>query len=161
MENLAHTNQNIPSNLYWANIWCIFLKEQSQCPWISFTIPTELKSSSPLYSFWALDFDVNDVFNLEQAWFWKHGKKLSFHTISVYQRNAVKTEFSLKFIKNIRYTPLNIFIFPYTRLYTSHKRFRKCIIKKMPFIFWKTKKVIFCQAPTKAAVNSFKTTHSF
>ena len=28
-------------------IWSILLEEQSQCPWISFTSPTELKSSSP------------------------------------------------------------------------------------------------------------------
>ena len=47
LKNLAHTNQNKPSKLYWAKIGCIFPKEQSQCPWISFTIPTELKSSYP------------------------------------------------------------------------------------------------------------------
>ena len=29
-------------------MWCILLEERSQCPWISFTGPTELKSSSPL-----------------------------------------------------------------------------------------------------------------
>ena len=46
--NLVHTNPNVPSKLFWAKIWCILLEEQSQCPWISFTIPTELKSSSPL-----------------------------------------------------------------------------------------------------------------
>ena len=27
---------------------CLLLEERSQCPWISFTLPTELKSSSPL-----------------------------------------------------------------------------------------------------------------
>ena len=46
--NLAHTNPNIPSNLYWAKIWCILLVELSQGPWIIFSGPTELKSSSPL-----------------------------------------------------------------------------------------------------------------
>ena len=29
-KNLAHTNQNIPSNLNWAKIWCILLKYWSQ-----------------------------------------------------------------------------------------------------------------------------------
>ena len=33
--------------LYWAKIWCILLEEQSQCPRISFTGPTELKCSFP------------------------------------------------------------------------------------------------------------------
>ena len=28
--------------------WCILLEGRSQCTWISFTCPTELKSSSPL-----------------------------------------------------------------------------------------------------------------
>ena len=46
--NLPHTNLNIPSNLFWAKILCILLEERSQCPSISFTLPTELKSSSPL-----------------------------------------------------------------------------------------------------------------
>ena len=32
--------------------------------------------------------------------------------------------------------------------------------RKLPFIIQKTKMVIFCQTPTKAAVNSFKTMHS-
>ena len=45
--NPAHTNPNIPSNLYWAKRWCILLEGQSQCTWISFTCSTELKSSSP------------------------------------------------------------------------------------------------------------------
>ena len=49
MGNLALTNPNIPSNLYWAKRWCILLEEQSQCTWISFTCSTELKSSSPLH----------------------------------------------------------------------------------------------------------------
>ena len=40
LENCSHTNQNIPSNLYYIII-------QSKCPWISITFPTELKSSSP------------------------------------------------------------------------------------------------------------------
>ena len=33
--SLAHTNQNIPLNLYWAKIWCILLQQQSvhQCCW--------------------------------------------------------------------------------------------------------------------------------
>ena len=44
---MAHTNLNIPSYLHWAIIWCILLKEQSQCRWISFASSTELKSSSP------------------------------------------------------------------------------------------------------------------
>ena len=47
MENPENTNPNIPSNIYWAKIWCILLKKQSQWPWISLTGPTELKSSSP------------------------------------------------------------------------------------------------------------------
>ena len=46
--NPAHTNPNIPSNLYSAKIWCILLEQQSQCLWISFTSSTELKSSFPL-----------------------------------------------------------------------------------------------------------------
>ena len=50
MVNLAHKNPNIPSNLYWAEIWWILLEEWSQCTWISFTSPTELKSSSPFKS---------------------------------------------------------------------------------------------------------------
>ena len=45
LENLPHTNQNIPSNLYWAKIWCILLEQQSQCTWINCTSSTELKSS--------------------------------------------------------------------------------------------------------------------
>ena len=48
MENLAHTNPYIPSNLYLTKVWCILLEEQSQCSWISFNSPTELKSSFPL-----------------------------------------------------------------------------------------------------------------
>ena len=47
MGNLAHTNTNVPTNLYWAKIWWILLDEQSQWAWISFTCSTELKSSSP------------------------------------------------------------------------------------------------------------------
>ena len=63
-------------------------------------------------------------------------------------------------MKNIGYTHLNVSTFPYTRLYTSQKRFRKCIIKKIAFIIQKiNKKVILCQTPTKAVVNSFNTTH--
>ena len=41
-------NPNIPSSIYWAKIWCILLEEQSECPWISFTSSTELKSRSTL-----------------------------------------------------------------------------------------------------------------
>ena len=37
------------SNLYQTKIWCTLLEERSQCPWISFTSPTELKSNSPLF----------------------------------------------------------------------------------------------------------------
>ena len=47
MENPVHTNPNTPSKLYWAKIWSILFEEQSQCTWISFTGPTELKRSSP------------------------------------------------------------------------------------------------------------------
>ena len=35
-------------------MWCILLKERSQCPWISFTGPTELMSGSPLEYFVSL-----------------------------------------------------------------------------------------------------------
>ena len=42
------TNPNIPSNLYWAKIWCILLDKRSQWTWIRVTCSTELKSSSPL-----------------------------------------------------------------------------------------------------------------
>ena len=45
--NPAHTNLNIPSNLFWAQIWCILLEERSKCTLISFTSITELTSSSP------------------------------------------------------------------------------------------------------------------
>ena len=50
--NLTYTNQNTPSNLFGAKIWCILLQQQSQGPnlklcKISSTISTELKSSSP------------------------------------------------------------------------------------------------------------------
>ena len=48
--NPAHTNPNIPSNLYWIKIWCILLEERSQCHWINFTGPIELKSSSRLHT---------------------------------------------------------------------------------------------------------------
>ena len=71
------------------------------------------------------------------------------------------TQFLVKLMKNIGDTHLNLSIFPYTLLYTSLKRFRKCIIKKICFLMKKkTKKVIFCQTPTQAAVNSFKSMHS-
>ena len=50
-------------------------------------------------------------------------------------------------------------IFLYTWLYTSHKRFRKCIKKKIAFYKNKNKKII-CQTPTKAVENSFATMHS-
>ena len=48
LQNPAYTNQNISSNLLWAQILCIFLKQQSQCEWISFTGSTELMSSFTL-----------------------------------------------------------------------------------------------------------------
>ena len=48
LENTANTNTNIPSILYWAKIGCILHKQQSQGPWNSFTISTELKSSFSL-----------------------------------------------------------------------------------------------------------------
>ena len=48
MGNTANTNPNIPLILYWAKIRCILRKQQSQGPWISFTISTELKSSFSL-----------------------------------------------------------------------------------------------------------------
>ena len=47
LENPVNINSNIPSKPYWAKIWCILLKQQSQGPWISFTSSTELKSSFP------------------------------------------------------------------------------------------------------------------
>ena len=47
-KSISKNLPNIPSNLYWAKLWCILLEERSQCTWISFTSPTELKSSSPL-----------------------------------------------------------------------------------------------------------------
>ena len=46
--NLVHTNPNIPSNLYWAKVWCIKLEERIQRPTPKFTSSTELKSNSPL-----------------------------------------------------------------------------------------------------------------
>ena len=48
LKNTWHKNQNIPSDLYWAKICCIFLEQQCHCPWISLTSSTELKSSFPL-----------------------------------------------------------------------------------------------------------------
>ena len=57
LENPAHPNPSIPSNLYRAKSWCILLEERRQCLWISFTSPTELTSSSPFsenasYYYW-------------------------------------------------------------------------------------------------------------
>ena len=49
-ENPAHTNQNVPKNLYFGNIWCILLEQQSHNAWISLTCSTELKSSFPFGS---------------------------------------------------------------------------------------------------------------
>ena len=65
--------------------------------------------------------------------------------------------FLLKLMINIGYNDLNISMFPYIWIYTSHKRVRKCTIKKIAFLIQKTKMVIFCQTPTNAAVYSFKT----
>ena len=51
LRNVAHTNPNIPSNLYWTKIWCIFLEEQSQGPTPKVTCSTERKSSFPFPQF--------------------------------------------------------------------------------------------------------------
>ena len=56
LENLAHTNPNIPSKLYRAKRWCILLEGRSQCTWIRFTSSSELKSSSPLTKYILLSF---------------------------------------------------------------------------------------------------------
>ena len=45
--NLVNTNPNVPSNLYWAKIWCIKLEKLSYSPWIRVTCLTKLKSGSP------------------------------------------------------------------------------------------------------------------
>ena len=42
LQNPEHTNQNQPSNLCSAKVWCILLEQQGQCAWISFTSLTEL-----------------------------------------------------------------------------------------------------------------------
>ena len=78
-----------------------------------------------------------------------------FSYLSVPAQSNKKNEILFKFMKNIGYTQLNLSIFPYTRLYTSHKRFRN-FIKNAFLIQKKNKKVIFCQTPTKAAMNFFK-----
>ena len=46
--NPAHTNWNIPSNLYWAKVWFILLEERSQGPTPKVTSSTEMKSNCPL-----------------------------------------------------------------------------------------------------------------
>ena len=61
MENLAHTNLNVTSNLYWAKICYILLEEQSQCPWISFTGPTGSKVMAPI-------LDQGNFANYSQFW---------------------------------------------------------------------------------------------
>ena len=43
------TNQRIPSNLYWAKVWCIFFEEQRQRLTPKFTSSTERKSNSPFF----------------------------------------------------------------------------------------------------------------
>ena len=48
LENTVHTNL-IPSNTYWAKLWCILLAQWSEGPWFS-TYSTELKKSFPLYN---------------------------------------------------------------------------------------------------------------
>ena len=53
--NPGHPNLNIASNPYRAKIWCIFLQQQNEGPWISFTNTTELKSSFT-FKFWMIFF---------------------------------------------------------------------------------------------------------
>ena len=43
LKNLALTNQNLPSNLYWAKIWCVLLEQQSHSVWRSFSCSTKLR----------------------------------------------------------------------------------------------------------------------
>ena len=97
VENPANINPNIPSNLYQAKIWCILLEEQSQCPWISFTGPTELKRSFPLWQNWTTQIVSNSICDETQIvmklklW-WKKNKKKAQIVMNLKNLNGDKTQ---------------------------------------------------------------------